>query len=241
MKKMICLSFAALLLTGVSLAQDAAGSTAAQNPQNAGQVPPGTVIPAQLSKSVDTKKVKVGDKIEARTSMDLLSNGKVVLPRDMKIEGHVTSVKAHSKESPDSSVGMAFDRIVMKDGRELSLKASVQAVGAPLNPFARDSSSGPIPTDMQPGGGSARAGGEPGSAGTEQRSSSPTSSPYPTGGPPSGPDPRGSSVSALSASSQGVVGLRDLSLNATPEASVFSSSNKNVHLDDGTQLILKVQ
>src|SRR5579863_4017975 len=133
MKKMICLSFAVLLLTGFSLAQDAAGGAAAQNSQNAAQVPPGTVIPAQLSKSVDAKKVKVGDKIEARTSMDLLSNGKVVLPRDMKIEGHVTSVKAHSKESPDSSVGMAFDRIVMKDGRELSLKASVQAVGAPLN------------------------------------------------------------------------------------------------------------
>ena len=39
----------------------------------------------------------------------------------------------------------------------------------------------------------------------------------------------------------GVIGLKDLSLSATPQASVVSSGNKNVHLDGGTQLMLKVQ
>ena len=169
---------------------------------------------------------------------------RIVLPRDTKILGHVISVKSHSKESPDSTIGIAFDRLVMKDGRELSLKVSVQAIGAPLNPFARgDSQIGPLSPDMQPGGGSpsrAAGGSSSGTLGTGERSSSPTSASYPTGGAPSGPDSRGSG-STLSTSSQGVVGLKDLSLSATPEASIVSSSNKNVHLDSGSQLILKVE
>jgi hypothetical protein len=35
--------------------------------------------------------------------------------------------------------------------------------------------------------------------------------------------------------------MTGLSLTASPQASVISSSNKNVHLDGGTQLILRVQ
>lgn len=53
-------------------------------------IPAGTIIPAALSKSVDAKKAKPGDKIEARITMDLLCNGKVVTPRDTKVIGHVT-------------------------------------------------------------------------------------------------------------------------------------------------------
>ncbi len=78
-----------------------------------------------------------------------------------------------------------------------------------------------------------------------QRSGAPEPSSYPAEWHANRPlrygSPHGTSSGALSASSQGVVGLKDLCLNATPQAFVLSSSNKNVHLDSGTQLMLKVQ
>src|SRR5258708_34093262 len=67
--------------------------------------------------------------------MDLLSHGQVVIPRDTKVIGHVTEAKPHSKESPESSGGLSFDRISLKDGRELPMRSSVQAIGRPLNSF----------------------------------------------------------------------------------------------------------
>src|SRR6266480_6225674 len=86
----------------------AAGSQAGAS----SQITAGTVIPVELSKSVDAKKSKQGDNVEAKTTMDMLSHGQIVIPRNTKIVGHVTDAKAHSKESPDSKVEVAFDRMI---------------------------------------------------------------------------------------------------------------------------------
>jgi len=247
MKNNILLLFRTILLAVIVCSQGSAAQTPAPAGQPQAQSPvqfgSGTLIPAELSKSVDAKKAKVGDPIEARTAADMLSNGKIVMPRNTKVLGHVTSVKAHSKDSPDSMVGIAFDRLVMKDGSELPLQASLQAIGAPLNAFAGSSVAGggpDMPVAPVGGTGGSTAGGM---GGSRTGGSLPTSS-NPSGGMPTAPNgtaPRGSSTGALSASSQGVVGIKDLSLSATPQASVVSSSTKNVHLDGGTQLMLKVQ
>ena len=248
MKNNILLLFWTILLAAIACAQGSAAQTPAPAGQPQAQSPvqfaSGTVIPAELSKSVDAKKAKVGDPIEARTAADMLSNGKIVMPRNTKVLGHVTSVKAHSKDSPDSMVGIAFDRLVMKDGSELPLQVSVQAIGASINAFAGSSVAGGGPDMSHAPLGSIGGSSAGGMGGSRTAGSSPTPSSYPSGGMPTAPDgaaPRGSSTGALSASSQGVVGIKDLSLSAAPQASVVSSSTKNVHLDGGTQLMLKVQ
>ena len=237
MKKTVLLTLALVLLSAIAFAQSTTGETPAQ-------FAPGTVIPAELSKSVDAKKAKVGDQVEARTAADMLSNGKIMMPRNTKVLGHVTSVKAHTKDSPDSMVGIAFDRLIMKDGHELPLQASLQAIGAPINAFGPGSSVAGGAPDLSPaplgGAGGSTAGGM---GGSRTGGSSPTPSSSPTSGMPtnSGNAPSSSVTGALGASSQGVIGLKDLSLSATPQASVVSSSTKNVHLDGGTQLMLRVQ
>src|SRR5215813_9033031 len=115
MRKHLLSIFGSALLAATCWAQnpEPPTGTAAQN-QGQMRLPAGTVIPAELSKSVDTKKLRPGDKIEAKTSMDLLSHGQVVIPRNSKIVGHVTDAKSHSKESPDSKVAIAFDQIAVK-------------------------------------------------------------------------------------------------------------------------------
>src|SRR5207245_1069468 len=85
----------------------AAGQPAApQAPANgsAGQagaphkIAPGSVIPVQLTKTVDAKKAKTGDEVVAKVTQDLkTTSGEVIVPKDTKVVGHVTQAQARNK------------------------------------------------------------------------------------------------------------------------------------------------
>jgi len=232
---------------GASSASQANGS----NPL----LPPGIAIPAELSKSVDAKKVRAGDKIEARVTMDMLSHGQIVVPRDSRVTGHVTGAKPRSKESPESTVGIAFDHISLKNGHELSLRTTVQAIGPSLKQLPFPENGNEVPDQAPPG---MHSGNTPGGTTGSRRSAHPDGSPYPAGAPqnpdgspyPAGTprDVSGSTVasdraaaSALDPQSHGVVGMKGLSLSTSDQGSVVSSNTNNVHLDGGTQLILRTE
>ncbi len=200
----------------------------------------GTVVSVELSKSLDARKTKANDRIEARTSMDLLQHGQIVIPRNTKIVGHVTEAKAHSKDSPNSTVGIAFDRVLMKNGRELPLQAAVQAIARPLPPalpLSSEDSMSPAPSGMPS---AAQRGAMAGASGQPP-------SPYGTQYPGSSRSPsdnsssQNSTVSPLDPATKGVIGMKGFSLTTSGEVSVVSSNTENVHLDSGTQLILRVQ
>src|SRR6202171_2841387 len=93
----------------------------------------GTIINAELTGSLDSKKVKPGDAVNARTTTDLKSaDGRTILPRGTKIIGHVTQASARNAGQPDSSLGLVFDKAILKNGQEIPLNAAgVQALGAP--------------------------------------------------------------------------------------------------------------
>jgi hypothetical protein len=218
----------------------ASSQGSAAQAQSSNQFPEGTVIPAELSKSVDSKKAKAGDKIEAKIPMDLLSHAKIVIPKNTKVIGHVTEAKAHSKESPDAMVGIAFDRISMKDGHDVPIQAAVQAIARPLQ-SAAPSNSGAGDTGGMPSAGAPTSTGGGGGMGGARAPERPAT--YPTG-TTSGTDPsspNGSTVAPLGPTSEGVVGMKGVSLKASGQASVISSETDNVHLDSGTQLMLRTQ
>ena len=225
--------------------QTPGASPASQTNPSASLLPPETIIAAELSKSVDAKKAKPGDKIEAKITMDVLVHGQIVIPIDSRIMGHVTEAKPHSKESPESTVGVAFDRIALKNGRELEIRTSVQAIGRPLNhlPFPEDGNEvpGQAPQTMHAGNTPTWHGNPGGSSTGPTR---PGASTYPAGDPqdlPAGSvPPENSAGTALDPHSRGVVGMKGLSLNTSAQGSVVSS-NSNVHLDGGTQLILRTE
>jgi hypothetical protein len=249
MKRMLLSRLAVVVIAAAAAAQSASapssavqrGATqdSATQAQSSNQFPAGTIIPAELSKAVDAKKAKAGDKIEAKTPVDLLSHGKIVIPKNTKIIGHVTEAKAHSKQSPDSMVGIAFDRISMKDGREVPIQAAVQAIARPLQSAALSSSAANDSVGM-PSASAPTSGGGGGMGGSRppERVAS-----YP-GGTSTGTDPsvpQGGTIAPLGPTSQGVVGMKGLSLKVSGEASVISSETDNVHLDSGTQLMLRTQ
>src|SRR5713101_4705740 len=94
------------------------------------QLKSGSSIHATLEKPVDARKNKLGDQVVAKTSEDVKSEGKVVIPRGSKIVGHVTEVKAREKGQAESAVGVVFDHAVLKDGRQVPLSLAVQAIGS---------------------------------------------------------------------------------------------------------------
>jgi hypothetical protein len=220
----------------------AAGSAASASAPASDKLAAGTVVSVELSKSLDARKSKANDRIEARTSMDLLQHGQIVIPRNTKIVGHVTEAKAHSKESPNSTVGIAFDRVLMKNGRELPLQAAVQAIARPLPPalpLASDDSMSPATAGIP----SASQQQRPAMTGASPQPPSTYGTQYPgnSGSRSDNSSSPNSTVSPLDPATKGVVGMKGFSLTTSGEASIVSSNSENVHLDSGTQLILRVQ
>ena len=93
----------------------------------------GTLIIAELSGSLDSKKVKSGDPVNASAATDLKStDGRIILPKGTKITGHVTQASARNAGQPNSSLGVVFDKAILKTGQEIPLmNAGIQAVAAP--------------------------------------------------------------------------------------------------------------
>ena len=222
---------------------NSAGQTAAAKSQSpappADTLPPGTLLAVELSKSLDARKTKVNDRVEARTATDVLAHGRIVVPHNTKIVGHVTEAKAHSKDSPESRVAITFDRMLFKDGREVPLQLAVQAMARPLQ-FGSNADGSVSPANRQnrvpmPG---QRA---PLGDASEATPNVPPSYPGDLAPIPDPMAPSSLTVVTLDPASKGVVGMKGLSLDTSGPAAVVSSTSGNVHLDSGTQLILRVQ
>jgi hypothetical protein len=235
-----------VLLVGMSLAQTAAPETSSTgaSTESAGgmKIAAGTAIPAELTKSLDAKKSKQGDRVEARTTQDLLSNGQIVIPRGTRVIGKVTEAQPRAKSETSSMLGISFNEIAMKDGKSIPVNAGIQAISKPVQ---AQTSGGNENEPMSESGG--MGGGMHGSVGATGGMGRPDSTGagvpgggYPAGAPENQQSTTNQGAGALSAESSGIVGLKDLSLSQGPQGSVISSDSKNVHLDSGTQLILKV-
>jgi hypothetical protein len=225
--------------TGQSLAPQPVESSQAQ--AGAPRIAPGSVIPVELRKTIDAKKVKTGDEVEAKTTQDLKSNnGEVVLPKDTKVMGRITEVQARSKEQKESQVGIAFNHVVMKNGTDVNLPMSIQAIIAPPSSNNNDNAGAPQTSSMPSGGGASPSGGRAGMGGGAPARGTATTS---TGDVPANSQSSGAARPAITGSTQGVVGISDVQLAKAPNAtdgSVVSSDKNNVKVESGTLMLLKV-
>jgi len=90
----------------------------------------GTTVNAVLVNSLDARKSKPGDKIEARTTSEVKQDGRVALKKGSRLEGHVTEAQARSKENAESALGIAFNNVTLKNGEQAPLHLRVQALRA---------------------------------------------------------------------------------------------------------------
>lgn len=211
-------------------------------PEPAGRkIAPGTVIPVQLTKTVDAKKAKMGDEVVAKVAMDLKTqSGEVMVPKDTKVFGHVTEAQARTKEQKESQLAIAFDRAVTKDGTTMQLPMSVQAIiGEQNNQNPQGGSDqGSSPT---PGGTATPAARSPmGSSSTPP----PNNTPAPDATrAPSDAQSAGNARPPINEKTQGVIGISNIALSPNSNASqgsMVTSDKNNVKLESGTMLLLRV-
>ncbi len=216
----------------------------------------GTIISAELTSALDSKKVKQGDIVNAKITNALKSaDGRTILPAGAKLAGRVTQASARGAGQPDSTLGLVFEKATLKNGQQISFTAAVQAVGA----ATPSNISGPGAADVAPmesgngamGGAAQNAGRtntvNPGMDGTRSNVPAATNGPVDgtTGATTGAAAASNSQDGEWNSNSHGVVGLSHLTLSAAggsnPQGSVISSTGKNVHLDSGTRLILVTQ
>jgi hypothetical protein len=122
----------------------------AQQAANAqGGLDDGSILYAELSKTVDAKKAKAGDPVSAVLLADVLSHGKIVARRDAKLVGHVTEAQPHSKDTPESRLGIIFDKLIVKGGQEIPFVSVLMAL-SPAPRLQVESVSAPSPPGVNP-------------------------------------------------------------------------------------------
>jgi hypothetical protein len=217
------------------------------------QLPAGTTIFAELTRSVSAKKARIGDAVEAKCTLAVLALGKVAIPSGAKIVGKLTKVKRQAKGSAGSVLGIAFDHVIFANGAQAPLELTIQAIGFNgLYAAAQDTNDGANERQM-PGTvsvGDGRRGGvsglyEPRDPMGDVRVGPAEPGPLPApDGNQRGIGPAPQAHATLSTGSRGVVGLPGLTLAESVSGSVhdslISSAKKNVKLDSGIEMILRV-
>lgn len=226
-----------------------------------------TTIDAELTKSIDARKAKAGDEVVARVRNDVRQEGKVVLKHGAKLIGHVTQAQAKANGQENSQLGILFDRAEIKGGQSMDLHAAIQSLAPP--PRSEEPAMGDIGTPPGGGGrggmGSGEAGGGvPGagaggggggalggvgntvggvgnSVGGAARGAG-TAAGNAVGGAARG---TGRAGGALGSSARGVAGMPGLQISGelsnSTNGTVLVSNDKDIKLDSGTQMVLRVE
>lgn len=236
--------------TNVSQETAISGKNGQTQSATAGQLQAGSTVQAELTKPVDARKSKPGDEVVARTTQDVKSNGQTVLPKGSKIVGHITAVQAREKGEQESRMAIAFEHAILKNGTQVPMALTLQAIGSSQANAAMDDSAmaGSTMGDENVYG-TARASGSAATRGTLGGVASTTGNVVNTAGSAArgtlntGNSVGGGVAGGLTSTSRGVVGIPGLTLSSaasssTNAGSVISSNSGNVHLDSGTRMIL---
>jgi hypothetical protein len=221
---------------------------------------------ATLSKPVDAHKAKPGDEVTATNDRDAKAADGTSIKRGSKLVGHVT--KAHPLDksasgSADSAsmLSIVFDKAILKDGHEVPLNATIQAVSAAESEASLGSNAGGAGMSaVGSGAGSARgtgggllggahgavggglstAGGVAGGVGhgVSGTAGAVTGATAHSTGAVGGLNSSG----MLTSGSKGVFGLNGLefasSSTGSAQGSVITSATRDVRLDGGTRMLL---
>ncbi len=210
--------------SGAQASGSGSGSTSANANagNNSASISSGTNIDATLASSLDAKRSKAGDQVEARAAQDVKQDGKVVLNN--------ASIQALAAAQSATEASAGADNITATGGGMGAAQGSARGSGGLA------------------GGVASTAGATAGAAtGTVMNTSS--SLPATAGGTlntatrSTGAVGGLTSTGRLASNSSGVFGLEGLSIDSAAssatQGSMIVSATKNVHLDSGTQLLLR--
>jgi hypothetical protein len=223
---------------------------------------------ATLSKPVDARKAKPGDPVTATNDRDAKTADGTSIKQGSKLLGHVTKAQPLDKSASgkaDASAGsmlaLVFDKAVLKDGREVPLNATIQAISAAESDASLASEMGgagastvgsSLGSPRASGGGliggvgGSVAGGVSAAGGMAGGVSHGVNGAV--GGMANGTVHSAGAVGGITSSgmltsgSKGVFGVKGLDIVSSSagsaEGSAITSSTRNVRLDGGTKMLL---
>lgn len=201
--------------------------------------PPVSIAFAILSKSLESRSSTIGDEVMMRTIGDVVVDGQVVIPKGSKVLAHVAGAITKDKDEPQSILTIAIDKAISVGGVEMPLQAIIVAIAAPQNSLSSDPTYGMLhsnePKMIGTGpGGAASSGGL--SASSKASSNAAVATSELKG--------RMDESLLLTEDSQGAIGYEGISiswhLSIPPPLTEFRSKAKQVKLQAGTQMLLRM-
>lgn len=207
--------------------------------QTGGTRPKVSTMIGVLTASLESKNATAGQEFTLKTISDVVVNGEMIIPRTSRVLGHVTEAVTKGKDQPQSELWIVIDKAVNKDGREISLQAIIAAIAAPQkDSLATDPTYGMMHSNepTMSGGGAARAASTGGLGASSKASSTAAVATANLKGM--------DQPSSLDEESQGAIGYEGLSISwhlvVPPPITVLASKSKNVKLEAGTQMLLRM-
>lgn len=188
-------------------------------------------FPVKVVKTLDSSKLKEDDNIEMETAGAFKLPDGTLVPKRSKLIGRVTTAKARSKGDPESQLTIVFNKLNIANGKQLSIKGTVQAV-FPAPDEQMDASIRGAATTAA--GGSAGGVGPSGVGGGGGAMASVGVVTDTKRGSAADSDSR--SQAAVTPQSVGVHGIDNLQL----DNGVLTSKGKNVKLGGGVRMVVHV-
>ena len=200
--------------------------------------PPVSKVFATLSNSVELRTAVVGDELALITLADLIVDKQVAIPKGSRLVGRVAGVVPKGKNEPKSVLAIRIEKAIIAPGREIELQAIIAAIAAPPDPLDSDPTYAMLHSN------------EPKMISSSRTTSS-------TGGLPASSKANSNAAVAtaeikgrmdepllLTEESQGVSGYEGITmawhLSMPPPLTVFVTKAKNLKLEAGTQMLLRM-
>jgi len=120
----------ALLFCTSTYAQTGSLEQSSANKSNSASVSYPIIV--ALEKPLDSKKLKPGTEVEAKTLNEWHAGG-MTIQRYSRVIGHVAEAKARSKGDPASSLTIAFDKVVRSGGETTPFRIAILALAPDPN------------------------------------------------------------------------------------------------------------
>jgi len=194
---------------------------------------------AVLTKSIESRSATVGQALSLKTITDIVVKGEVVVPKGSNLLARVKEVVIKGKDAPQSVLSVIIEKAVANNGLEVPLQAIIAAVAAPQNnSLDSDPTYGMMHSNEPKMAGSAGGASRTGALSASSKAGSNAAI--------ATAELKGSMDHGLllDPDSQGAVGYEGLSiswqLTTPPPVTVFAIKGKNVKLDAGTQVLLRM-
>lgn len=211
---------------GVALGQSQAAAASGQ-----GQQPQPTIqmvrAQASLDTTLDAKKAKQGEPVKAKLQEKVQIPNEQALPKNAVLEGQVDQVQA-SEHRGDSTIVVTFNKVRLKDGQELPIKATVLRVSEPA--LMQQEEAGGMPGAVPAGEMPSSA---PQGAPATGSGSMPGATPAATTPTPMNVEPGMNTPPPPTGGIPGVMLTSDIHRNTS---ATFTSKGRNVHVPDGVEM-----